>query len=362
MKSKFEILLEKVANQPLSKENEERIKGAFEKSKKGREMIPFVLQKDNSVEQKNLAVQQSIESCLQKHDLLLTAETQMPRDYNLSVEVVSSFEWLFDLMGSQLVYDIVVQDAKIGQWIESLPEYKGFKKLRHKVNKSSQKVAAIATNVLLLPLLAKSILGQYDLMFVNGQVGNKVLKFVQPNIESFAKSSNLAEEDLRLEVVLHEEIHARQFYNYPHLDEKRQKYLEEFMFANELATLGGCSELTKEEAKKIREESLDSIQAVMSVTEGHAVFYSHVLLKQVMPDYEAYKEQRKAYSQKRSEMFKRLSKQLEKKALQYEVGKKFVEEVHNTIGTPASKLVLSNLPQNLEELEKPELYLKRLGI
>ena len=55
MKSKFEILLEKVANQPLSKENEERIKGAFEKSKKGKEMIPFVLQKDPSVEQKNLA-------------------------------------------------------------------------------------------------------------------------------------------------------------------------------------------------------------------------------------------------------------------------------------------------------------------
>jgi coenzyme F420 biosynthesis associated uncharacterized protein len=232
--------------------------------------------------------------------------------------------------------------------------------------------------------LGQHVLGQYELVLLDEAVEDRPprLLFVLPNLGGAVKAFGADEEQFVTWVALHETTHAVQFAGVPWLHGHVAGLVKELLKG---------AELRLEQERKLRiptreelgrfghalrtgdlisilttpgeRETLDKVQAVMAVIEGHAEHVMDAVAPDLLPSLpklrEAIDRRRKSQSGLSRIVAKLLG--LDLKLRQYEQGKKFCDAVVKQAGVEALHHVFSGpeaLP-TLSELDRPSDWLAR---
>jgi coenzyme F420 biosynthesis associated uncharacterized protein len=232
--------------------------------------------------------------------------------------------------------------------------------------------------------LAQRVLGQYELVLLDEAVEDRPprLLFVLPNLGQAVHAFGAEEEQFVTWVTLHEVTHAVQFAGVPWLHPHVAGLVRELLRSAEVrleaprkARIPSVDEV-KRVIGHLREgdlislvtttperETLDRVQAVMAVIEGHA---EHVMdavapdLLPSLPKLRAALDRRRRSQSGLSRLVARLLG-LELKLKQYEQGKFFCDEIVRHRGTAALHHLWSDpeaLP-TLAELRDPRAWLAR---
>ncbi len=238
-----------------------------------------------------------------------------------------------------------------------------------------------------LGYLAQRVLGQYELVLLDEAVPDRPprLLFVMPNLGQAVQSFGAEEEEFMTWVALHEVTHAVQFAGVPWLHGHLAGLIRELLRSAELR-IDAPRKLrmpSGEELKRLGQalrhgdfitlvtsdaerETLDRVQAVMAVIEGHAEHVMDAVAPDLLP---SLPKLRKALDQRRksqsglSRLVARLLG-LDLKLRQYERGKIFCDAVVKAHGTEALHHVFSSpeaLP-TMAEIEAPEQWMTRTGV
>lgn len=238
----------------------------------------------------------------------------------------------------------------------------------------------------ILGFLSQRVLGQYDLVLLEGEGERREprLLFVEPNLGAAARSFSADEREVARWVALHEVTHALQFAGVPWLRGHLAGLVRELLGAVELRVdtaralrLPGPEDLRRLVAAvreadivslAVRErerETLARMQAVMSVVEGHAEHVMDAVGAEVLPSLPALRdamERRRRSASAPARLLGRLLG-LELKLRQYEQGKRFCDTVVETGGMAALNRVWA-APEALPtqtELERPGDWLARVA-
>jgi coenzyme F420 biosynthesis associated uncharacterized protein len=237
-----------------------------------------------------------------------------------------------------------------------------------------------------LGYLAQRVLGQYELVLLDEAVENRPprLLFVLPNLGQAVQAFGAEEQEFMTWVALHEVTHAVQFAGVPWLHPYVAGLMRDLLGQAELR-LDASRKLrwpNQEEVRRIaralregdlisivttsaERETLDRVQAVMAVIEGHA---EHVMdavapdLLPSLPKLRAALDRRRRSQSGLSRLLARLLG-LDLKLRQYERGKAFCDAVVREAGRDALAHVFSDpaaLP-TLSEIEDPGRWLARTG-
>jgi len=238
-----------------------------------------------------------------------------------------------------------------------------------------------------LGYLAQRVLGQYELVLLDEAVADKPprLLFVLPNLGQAVQAFGAEEKEFMTWVTLHEVTHAVQFAGVPWLhshvaglvrgllqqaevriDTPRKLRLPT---AEEVRHVGRAlreGDLISILTSKAERETLDRVQAVMAVIEGHAEHVMDAVAPDLLP---SLPRLRKALDQRRrsqSGMSRLLARLLglDLKLKQYERGKFFCDAVVRERGVEALHHVFSGpeaLP-TLAEIEDPKAWMVRTGL
>jgi coenzyme F420 biosynthesis associated uncharacterized protein len=237
-----------------------------------------------------------------------------------------------------------------------------------------------------LGYLAQRVLGQYELVLLDEGLESTPprLLFVLPNLGQAVKTFEAQEQEFMTWVALHEVTHAVQFAGVPWLHGHVAGLVRELLASAELRMdaqrklrLPSTGEI-KRMAASLRKgdlitiftsdserETLDRVQAVMAVIEGHA---EHVMdavapdLLPSLPQLRAALDRRRKSQSGLSRLFAKLLG-LELKMRQYEQGKYFCDAIVRAAGTEALVRVFSGpeaLP-TMPELLDPSAWLRRVG-
>lgn len=239
----------------------------------------------------------------------------------------------------------------------------------------------VAETRAVLSLLARRVLGQYELVLPTGESGDMVA-FVGPNILQLERTHQFKPAEFRYWVALHELTHRAQFQGIPWMRDYFLSLVTELVESSqpEPGMLGRVlEEITDRRAAGqaiIDERGLlglfgtpeqnavvDKVQALMSLLEGHG----HVVMDRVGA--ERLKSQArmsrvlKARRQdKRTAAFFRLTG-LEMKMKQYKQGERFVLTVEREAGWETIGIAFrgaSSLP-DLNEIRNPGAWLERVA-
>ena len=232
--------------------------------------------------------------------------------------------------------------------------------------------------------LAQRVLGQYELVLLDEAVKDRPprLLFVLPNLGHAVQAFGADEEQFMTWVTLHEVTHAVQFAGVPWLHSHVAGLVQELLRSAEvrLETPRKLRIPSTEEVKRVlghlregdlisivtttpERETLDRVQAVMAVIEGHA---EHVMdavapdLLPSLPKLRAALDRRRRSQSGLSRLVARLLG-LELKLRQYEQGKFFCDEIVTARGVEALHHMWSGpdaLP-TLTELRDPPAWLRR---
>ena len=235
-----------------------------------------------------------------------------------------------------------------------------------------------------LGYLAQRVLGQYELVLLDEAIASNPprLLFVLPNLGAAVQSFGAREEEFMTWVALHEVTHAVQFAAVPWLHGHVSGLVSELLASAELRldaprklrlpTVAGVrraaraartGDLISIFASPGERETLDRVQAVMAVIEGHA---EHVMdavapdLLPSLPKLRASLDRRRASQKGLSRLLAKLLG-MELKMRQYEQGKYFCDAIVRKAGTAALAQVFSapeTLP-TLAELRDPDGWLAR---
>jgi coenzyme F420 biosynthesis associated uncharacterized protein len=247
--------------------------------------------------------------------------------------------------------------------------------------------AVVTTEVgVVLGYLAQRVLGQYELVLLDEAEASTPprLLFVMPNLGQAVRSFEAQEEEFVTWVALHEVTHAVQFAGVPWLHAHVAGLVRELLRSAELRmeTERKLRLPTREQIKRtfeslrqgdlisivtsdVERETLNQVQAVMAVIEGHA---EHVMdavapdLLPSLPKLRAALDRRRRSQSGLSRLVARLLG-LELKLRQYEQGKFFCDAIVRAAGTEALTRVFSGpeaLP-TLAELTDPTRWLRRVG-
>ncbi|HUO71894.1 MAG TPA: zinc-dependent metalloprotease [Solirubrobacteraceae bacterium] len=238
-----------------------------------------------------------------------------------------------------------------------------------------------------LGYLGQRVLGQYELVLLDEAVEDcpPRLLFVMPNLGQAVQAFGAEEQEFMTWVTLHEVTHAVQFAGVPWLHPHVAGLVRELLAQAELRvdTPRKLRMPTADEARRIvhalrqgdlvsvltntaERETLDRVQAVMAVIEGHA---EHVMdavapdLLPSLPKLRAAIDQRRRSQRGLSRLLARLLG-MELKLKQYERGKFFCDTIVNEAGAEALHHVFSApeaLPA-LAEIEDPRAWLRRVGL
>jgi len=235
-----------------------------------------------------------------------------------------------------------------------------------------------------LGYLAQRVLGQYELVLLDEAVEDRPprLLFVLPNLGQTVRSFEADEREFMTWVTLHEVTHAVQFAGVPWLHAHVAGLVQKLLASAELR-IDAPRKLRVPTRDEIREltgalrdgdlisivtteaerETLDRVQAVMAVIEGHA---EHVM-DAVAPDLVPSLSRLRAAIDRRRQSQTGLSRivarllGLDLKLRQYEQGKQFCDAVVSEAGVAALHHVFSSpeaLP-TLAELNDPHAWLER---
>jgi coenzyme F420 biosynthesis associated uncharacterized protein len=244
----------------------------------------------------------------------------------------------------------------------------------------------------ILAFLSSKVLGQYDPFSALAENSTTPaagrLLLVAPNIISVERELNVAPEDFRLWVCLHEQTHRVQFAAAPWL---RHHMLEQIEDLSEhlLGNVDSIMERAAAAAKALRDRAgsgaapgrgaiLDLLQdpaeraaishltAVMSLLEGHANVVMDAVDANIVPSVKTIRQRFNARGTDRGaiEKFIRSLLGLDAKMRQYSDGSKFVREVVDAAGMQGFNKVwesADHLPTE-PEIHDSKLWLDRMGL
>lgn len=235
--------------------------------------------------------------------------------------------------------------------------------------------------------LAQRVLGQYELVLLDEAVEDRPprLLFVLPNLGQAVRMFGANEREFMTWVTLHEVTHAVQFAGVPWLHghvaglvrellgnaELRLDAPRKFRMPSlqELRRTGSAlrhGDLVSIVTSPSERETLDRVQAVMAVIEGHAEHVMDAVAPDLVPSLPKLRQsldRRRRSQSALSRMVARLLG-LDMKLRQYEQGKRFCDAVVAKGGVAALQHVFSSpeaLP-TLAELTNPEAWLARTAI
>ena len=237
-----------------------------------------------------------------------------------------------------------------------------------------------------LGYLGQRVLGQYELVLLDETPEDRPprLLFVMPNLGAAVKSFSAPEDEFMTWVALHEVTHAVQFAGVPWLQGHVAGLVRELLKSAELRIdkprklrLPGTAEL-KRVAGALRSgdlisifttpaerDTLDRVQAVMAVIEGHAEHVMDAVAPDLLPSLPSLRAALDRRRKSQSGLSRLLAKLLglELKLRQYEQGKFFCDAIVRAAGTEALVHVFSgpNALPTLAELTDPPAWLARVG-
>lgn len=264
------------------------------------------------------------------------------------------------------------------------------RKLEERIAESggrNQSASAIADRVMaaetraLLSVLARRVLGQYELVLPTGGEGD-VVAFVGPNILQMERTHQFKPAEFRYWVALHELTHRAQFQGIPWLRDYFMGLVTELVESTQMET-GVVGRAVEEISSRwnagrpILDERgiigllgspeqnavVDKVQALMSLLEGHG----HVVMDRVGAERLRSQDRmsrvlKARRHDKRTAAFFRLTG-LEMKMKQYKQGERFVLAVEREAGWDALRIAFrgaSSLP-DLAEIENPTRWLQRVA-
>jgi coenzyme F420 biosynthesis associated uncharacterized protein len=235
-----------------------------------------------------------------------------------------------------------------------------------------------------LGYLAQRVLGQYELVMLDEAVEDRPprLLFVLPNLAQAVRSFDANEREFLTWVTLHEVTHAVQFAGVPWLHRHVAGLMRELLNSaelrldtprkfhvptpDEIRKLVGAlrqGDLISIVTTKAERETLDRVQAVMAVIEGHAEHVMDAVAPDLVPSLARLRlalDRRRRSQSGLSRLLGRLLG-LDLKLRQYEQGKRFCDAVVDQAGVAALHHVFSSpeaLP-TLQELGNPRAWLDR---
>jgi coenzyme F420 biosynthesis associated uncharacterized protein len=235
--------------------------------------------------------------------------------------------------------------------------------------------------------LAQRVLGQYELVLLDEAVEDRPprLLFVLPNLGHAVHAFGADEKEFMTWVALHEVTHAVQFAGVPWLHPHVAGLVRELLQSAEVRidTPRKLRMPTGEELRRVatalregdlisivtssaERETLDRVQAVMAVIEGHAEHVMDAVAPDLLPSLPKLRQaidRRRRSQSGLSRLVARLLG-LDLKLRQYEQGKYFCDEIVRSGGTEALAHVFSGpeaLP-TLAELRDPPSWLARNGL
>ncbi|HWE11786.1 MAG TPA: zinc-dependent metalloprotease [Solirubrobacteraceae bacterium] len=238
-----------------------------------------------------------------------------------------------------------------------------------------------------LGYLAQRVLGQYELVLLDEAVDPSPprLLFVLPNLGQAVQSFEAREDEFMTWVALHEVTHAVQFSSVPwlhghvaglvrellrgaelRLDAQRKLRLPTAVEVKRVAAAIRSGDLISIFASPTERETLNRVQAVMAVIEGHAEHVMDMVAPDLLPSLPKLREALDRRRRTQSGLSRLLAKLLglELKLRQYEQGKFFCDAITRVAGTAALRHVFSS-PQALPtmaELADPDAWLRRVGL
>lgn len=241
-------------------------------------------------------------------------------------------------------------------------------------------VVAVETGAL-LGVLSRRVLGQYELVLPSEDAGDTIY-LVGPNVLSMERSNQFRPSEFRMWIALHECTHRLQFMAVPWMREYFFGLVHSLAAASQsdsgrLARLGSELRKASEEGRPLMDESgllglfanddqretLDKIQALMSLLEGHGHVVMDRVGNRILRTQKRMSGLLKARrADPRMAAFMRITG-LEMKMRQYDLGEQFVLGVERLSGWSALDVAWSGpeaLP-TLAEIESPESWLRRVG-
>jgi coenzyme F420 biosynthesis associated uncharacterized protein len=235
-----------------------------------------------------------------------------------------------------------------------------------------------------LGYLAQRVLGQYELVLLDEAVEDRPprLLFVMPNLGQAVKNFRAEDEEFMTWVALHEVTHAVQFSGVPwlhgylaglvkgllesaevRLERPRKFSLPSSAEVKRIVAALRQGDLISVVTSHAERETLDRVQAVMAVIEGHAEHVMDAVAPDLLPNLPKLREAIDRRRRSQSGLSRLLAKLLgmEMKLRQYEQGKIFCDAVVREGGVGALHRVFSGpeaLP-SLEELRDPSAWLAR---
>lgn len=235
-----------------------------------------------------------------------------------------------------------------------------------------------------LGYLAQRVLGQYELVLLDEAVENRPprLLFVLPNLGQAVRTFDADEREFMTWVTLHEVTHAVQFAGVPWLHAHVAGLVQELLASaevridaprklrvpsreevSEIMAALRKGDLISIVTNKAERDTLDRVQAVMAVIEGHAEHVMDAVAPDLVPSLPRLRagiDRRRRSQSGLSRLLARLLG-MDLKLRQYEQGKRFCDAVVDEAGVRALHHVFSGpeaLP-TLRELGDPGAWLAR---
>src|SRR3984957_8333651 len=245
--------------------------------------------------------------------------------------------------------------------------------------------AAVTTEVsILLGYLAQRVLGQYELVLLDEgpDASPPRLLFVLPNLGQAMRSFGARDQEFMTWVALHEVTHAVQFTGVPWLHGHVSGLVRELLEKAELridtphrpripsaagVRRGGTAlrhgALVTIFTNSAERETLDRVQAVMAVIEGHAEHVMDAVAPDLLPSLPQLRETLNRRRRTQSTLSRIIARVLglEMKLRQYEQGKRFCDAIVSEAGSDALRRLFASpesLP-TLEEIERPYMWGQR---
>jgi coenzyme F420 biosynthesis associated uncharacterized protein len=238
-----------------------------------------------------------------------------------------------------------------------------------------------------LGYLAQRVLGQYELVLLDEAVEDRPprLLFVLPNLGQAVQTFGAEEQEFMTWVALHEVTHAVQFAGVPWLHRHVAGLVKELLqqaevrietprklrmpTGEELRHVGRSlrqGDLISILTTKAERDTLDRVQAVMAVIEGHAEHVMDAVAPDLLPSLPKLRAALDRRRRSQTGLSRLLGKLLglDLKLRQYERGKYFCDAVVKQGGVEALHHVFSEpdaLP-TLKELENPAGWMARTGL
>lgn len=244
----------------------------------------------------------------------------------------------------------------------------------------NRRVMSVQTGVL-LGVLGRKVLGQYDLSLLAPEPSGGALYFVEPNIDAVQRSLGLDSHDFRLWIALHETTHAYEFEAYPWVREHFNSLLRRFFDTvnQQLQSMnGGFGALVSRIIENMNQgqhwmealqtppqrEIFNELQALMSLVEGYSNHIMNAIGRQILPNFDEIEqrvEQRKGSRSLAEQLFNRVTG-MDLKLAQYQQGQHFVDTVVQQRGIAFATKVwerAEHLP-TMDEIRNPERWIARM--